>query len=337
MGKKTVRVLLDAVLTVMIVFEMFIQYTGNFLHEVVGFAFFACVAVHLALSAKWMKGAARATKAGRLSGRNAALAVVGCLLAVDMAVLGISSVAISQIVSSTGFVWTLGSYAAWATVHSVSSYALCAIVVVHLAMHWAFLAHALRVPYDPSRRRAIGTGVHAVAALGAVTLGVMAVREAMPQTVAQAVVGDTADAGAAEKGDVFGNVSDIAQDSSADAADGTSSSSAGSASSSSTGSASSTDSTTGKKHFKKHGKGAKSTQDSSQSVPDSGSTSDSSSQGQSDGDSWAPVPEEQYAEEDAYVSEPDDSSSVSGFCTLCRKQCPLSAPQCDRPYEAGLL
>ena len=45
MKKKTVRVIFDVLLTIMLVFEMFIQYTGNFLHEVVGFAFFATMMV----------------------------------------------------------------------------------------------------------------------------------------------------------------------------------------------------------------------------------------------------------------------------------------------------
>ena len=186
MSKKTIRLALDIVLTAMIVFEMFIQYTGDFLHEVVGFALFASVAVHLALSVKWMKGTARAASTGRLSGRNAALAVMGCLLAIDLIALIVSSVAISQIIASTGFTWTLGTYAMWATVHSVTSYLLCALVIVHLAMHWVFLAHALRVPYNPERRRAIGMGVNAIATVGAVALGVMAAREALPRTLAQA-------------------------------------------------------------------------------------------------------------------------------------------------------
>ena len=31
------------------------------------------------------------------------------------------------------------------------------------------------------------------------------------------------------------------------------------------------------------------------------------------------------------------ASTATGICTLCRKQCPLSAPKCDKPYAAGLL
>lgn len=182
---KAMRVALDVALTVMIVFEMLIQFTGEFLHEVVGFAFFATVVVHIALSAAWMKKTARNAKAGKLTARRTALAVIGCLLAVAVIVLGVSSVAISGILSSAGFVWPLGSYALWVNVHTVSSYALCGLVVIHLAMHWAFLASAFKVPYNPARRRAISTGVNAVAALGVVALGVTVAGKMAPQ-VAQA-------------------------------------------------------------------------------------------------------------------------------------------------------
>ncbi|MBQ3302302.1 MAG: DUF4405 domain-containing protein, partial [Eggerthellaceae bacterium] len=178
---KTTRIVLDVALTLMLVFEMFIQYTGAFLHEVIGFALFATIAAHMALSAKWVKGTVQATQKGKLGGRHAALAVVGCLLAVTTVALGLSSVAISSILYSAGFVWPIGTYAAWATVHAFSAYALCALVVVHLAMHWAFLASAFKVPYDPSRRRAISTGVNVLAGLGVVALGIAAAGTMTPQ------------------------------------------------------------------------------------------------------------------------------------------------------------
>ena len=195
-GKKAIRVVLDTALTLMLVFEMFIQFTGEFLHEVVGFAFFATVVLHLALSAAWVKKTARNAKEGKMTARRTALAVVGSLLAVTMIILGVSSVAISGILSSAGFVWLIGTYAMWATVHAFSSYALCALVVVHLAMHWVFLASAFKVPYNPSRRRAIATGVNTVAALGVLALGSTAVGKIAPQA-ASAASTDQATAGAA--------------------------------------------------------------------------------------------------------------------------------------------
>ena len=51
-GKKVLRVALDVTLSAMIVAEMFMQFTGVFLHEAIGFAFFVTVMTHLALSAK---------------------------------------------------------------------------------------------------------------------------------------------------------------------------------------------------------------------------------------------------------------------------------------------
>ena len=47
---------------------------------------------------------------------------------------------------------------------------------------------------------------------------------------------------------------------------------------------------------------------------------------------------EQYSEENSWYEEETASDSyAAGICTLCRKNCSLSAPQCDKPYEFGLL
>ena len=283
-GSKVLRVALDVALTVMIVFEMLIQFTGEFLHEVVGFAFFATIVVHIALSATWVKKTARNAKAGKLTARRTALAVVGSLLAATTVALGVSSVAISGILASAGFVWTLGSYSFWAAVHTFSAYALCALVVVHLAMHWAFLASAFKVPYNPSRRRAIATGVNAAAALGVVAVGVTLADKMKPQAL--------------------GTTSDLAETESNTATDASSS-----ALPSSEGS--------GKHHRRGSGNAA------------SGTTSSGSARTFTDSGS------ESAAEPNSNSG--NSGSTVSGICTLCRKQCPLSAPKCNKPYEAGLL
>ena len=293
-GKKVTRVVLDVALTAMIVAEMFIQYTGTFLHEVIGFAFFATVVVHLALSAKWIKTTAKNASKGKMTARRTALAVMGILLTVCMVVLGVSSVAISGILADAGLVWTLGSYATWKTVHAVSSYALCALVVVHLGMHWAFLASAFHVPYDPSRRRAISTGVHATAALGALALGAMAVGQALPRTTG------TSTATQANTTAFAGTVGDAPAASS------------GSSNASSSGSSSSASGKGSKKNDRSQGSAASGT-------GSTGSAADGSSSSPSTGSSG------------------DSSSTATGICTLCRKQCPLSAPKCNKPYAAGLL
>lgn len=327
MGRKTIRVIFDVLLTIMIVFEMFIQYTGNFLHEVIGFAFFATVVAHLILSAKWMKSVARSAKKGRLSMRNGMLAAMGILLAGTMLVLGVSSVAISNILSSAGMVWTIGSYSTWATVHAASSYLLCALVVMHLAMHWAFLASAFKVEYNPARRRAINAGVHAIAGVGAIALGITAIREVSPQTTATIALADDSDRRA------FENPSDIVEES-------TSSPESAAAESANT---ANTDGK-GNRHHSKGGKRRAEQIDNTSSSETADTSDEPNSYGIPNGQENVNSYEDQNAlDKNTYdYSEPEEFeqpniSTASGTCPLCHKNCPLSAPQCNKPYEAGLI
>ena len=39
----------------------------------------------------------------------------------------------------------------WVAIHTVGSYGLCALVVIHLLLHWSSIAAAVRIPYDPAR------------------------------------------------------------------------------------------------------------------------------------------------------------------------------------------
>ncbi len=326
-GKKITRVVLDVALTAMIIAEMFIQFTGVFLHEVIGFAFFATVVTHLALSAKWIKNTASSAKDGKMTGRRTALAVMGVLLAINMVVLGASSVAISTILASAGFTWALGSYAVWSAIHSVSSYTLCALVTVHLGMHWAFLASAFRVPYDPSRRRAINTGVHAAAAVGALALGVMAVNQVSPLTASGNGNGNGNGYGAgngtgsgtgaqSRNGNAFNSVNDVQE-------------SNGSSSAESSASGKHKGKTKGMSSGKADAAGSSTSPDASaqESTPQA-----DSSAGQGSAETYGAPDQGGYGE-----SNDGSSSSASGICTLCRKQCPLSAPQCNKPYAAGLI
>ena len=140
--KKTTRIAFDAVLSIMLIFEMFIQYTGDFLHEVVGFAFFATIVAHLLFSRTWMSSTVKAARTGKLPTRRRFKAIIGIALGVCMLLLGVSSIAISQILASFGFSMA-GSYLVWKALHTFASYALCILVVVHLTSHWASLASSL--------------------------------------------------------------------------------------------------------------------------------------------------------------------------------------------------
>ncbi|MBQ9041825.1 MAG: DUF4405 domain-containing protein [Eggerthellaceae bacterium] len=242
MNKLRTRLAFDAVLTALLAFEMFYEVTGDTLHEIVGVAFFATIVAHLVLSRKWIGATAKAVSNGkRMKPMATARMVLGILLAISMVVLMASSVAISNLLAGAGVDLAGAAYGTWALVHTVSSYALCCLVVAHLGIHWASIASAFKIPYNPERRAAIGTGVTALGALGVAAIGLAGYKTvAIP---ASAAVTDTA------------------------------------------------------------------TTENSKSESRSKSKSKSNS----------------------------SSGTVTGTCTLCRKNCPLSAPKCDKPYEAGLL
>jgi len=331
-GKKAVRVVLDVLLTVLIVVEMFIQYTGVLLHEVIGFAFFATVIVHLALSAKWIKSTAGNAREGKLTKRRTALAVIGMLLAVTVVILAVSSVAISNLLVQAGFTWTIGSYALWATVHAVSAYALCALVVVHLGMHWVFLASAFRIPYDPSRRRAIGTSMHAVAAVGAVALGVMAASKAVPYAGTAQAIGEqgSANSGASGSDAEAGGTAQGGSTGTGGTAQDGSTGTGGNAQGGSTGNEMSQDS--GRKKRKSDRSNGSESGNNQQSTPSQGSGTQQNAPSQGSGTQES-TPSQGSGSSDSAGG----SSGVTGICTLCRKQCPLSAPKCNKPYQEGLL
>ena len=166
------RLYLDIFMSALLAFEMFFELTGDTLHEIVGLVFFLTILAHLALSAKWAKSMSRAIGKGTMTKKATSHVVLAILLLVSVAPLAVSSAAISHIIAGTGADLTMAiPYATWVTVHNIAAYTTCVLTVVHLAMHWQSFAKAFSVPYNPQRRRAIGTAVGATAALGAIALG----------------------------------------------------------------------------------------------------------------------------------------------------------------------
>ena len=167
------RIIFDLLLTALLLFECLHQITGNVLHEVVGAAFFVCILVHIGFASRWIKSAAGALGRGEMSKRQMKLGVVASLLAIDLIVLIFSSVIISQLLWDAGFDFTgLNPGNIWYPIHTVAAYGLCILVLGHLSMHWKTVADTLRVPYDPSRREAIASGVNAVVLIGGIALGI---------------------------------------------------------------------------------------------------------------------------------------------------------------------
>ena len=347
--RQKTKIALDVVLTLLIVFEMFIQYTGNFLHEVMGFVFFATIVVHLVFASTWMKSTAQAIGKGKLSGRRRANLVLDIALAVVMVVLVVSSLAISDILYQAGFVMP-GIYEVWSVLHTMSSYMLCVLVVGHLALHWVFMASAFKVPYNPARRQAIGSGVQVAAALGMLALGVNGGRalllEDMPEANGQeAINSEGAGSGSANSSSTSTNQapssapnqipSETIQDTPYAAPQ------------------TQEQGTYTAKHQKGKGHKRQSMEaDSAEgAVPesDAGSSHNSNAAPEAATPEAAapdtPAPEESVNTQDTWEepqenwdtgTETEDSWST-GVCTLCRKNCSFSNLRCDRPYAEGLL
>lgn len=343
--KKATRMAIDVALSIMIVFEMLIQFTGDFLHEVVGFAFFATVVLHIALSYSWVKKTAHKASKGTLKARQASLAVVSSLLGICMLVLGVSSIAISGILESAGFIWPFGEYDPWVVIHTISSYALCALVVVHLAMHWVFFASALRVPYDASRRRAIGMGVNTVAALGVAALGATALRatnlqieqaEQSRQNEGNAVSFENTDTAAGLEGTGTSSSADAASAESVQSVPGVEAPQNQRRSrknrrddAATRGNAETHSTNTGGQGSLSDGTGSVGTQDNA--AGQSGSTEGSASS-EIDAANGAGSGDNAAAQEST-----GSGYSSSSVCTLCRKRCTFDNLRCDKPYREGLL
>jgi hypothetical protein len=171
------RFVLDIALTVMLVFEMLISLTGVIAHEIVGFLMFACLIAHLALSRGFFRSIGKVRSAGKhLRAKQRAQLIVAIALFTDLLALFVSSLAISTLLSQADLDLSfLNPGNVMLQVHSVTAYLLCALAVVHLALHWNLVASTAKIPYDPARRKSIEIGVGAVAGVAALALSVQGV------------------------------------------------------------------------------------------------------------------------------------------------------------------
>ena len=306
MKNRNAKMALDALLTVLLVAAMLVQLTGVIAHEVIGVVFLVLIVAHIVNSFSWMRGTAQMVESAEAKKGQLSLFVVAVLLGIDCAVLAVSSVPISRLLYQVGLAPKVMS-SMWLNVHKVSSYALCILAVVHLAMHWASILKHLNIPFDPGKRAAIGRGVTIAAGVGSVALGVVGFNSLELFTSADAVeAGAESPASATSKGSAGSGAGTTAGSASATSSDSTGSS--GSAASSSTGSASAP--------------GAASSASGANASGSAGSSGTSASDS---------------AASDADESEPSNEDLANTPCPLCKKHCPLSDPQCDKPYLAGLI
>lgn len=287
MKGRSARTALDGALTILLIASMLAQLTGVVAHEIIGVVFLLVVVAHIVNSFWWMKTVAQLVENAQVKGGQLALFVVAVLLGVAVAVLAVSSVPISRLLYQVGLAPKVMS-SMWLAVHKASAFLLCILAVVHLAMHWASILKHLNVPFDPSKRKAIGLGVKAISCAGIVALGVVGFNSL------ELFTGSSEDANG--EGSREGSMSQPASGSQASSA------------------------------RTPQGEGPTSTSDASE-----GQASASSSSASADA---------QPAKVQADAGDGEAGSSegdAEALCPLCRKHCPLSDPQCDKPYLAGLI
>ena len=287
MKGRSARMALDGALTILLIASMLAQLTGVIAHEIIGVVFLLAVVAHIVNSFWWMKTVARLVENAQVKGGKLALFVVAVLLGVAVAVLAVSSVPISRLLYQVGLAPKVMS-SMWLAIHKVSAFLLCILAVVHLAMHWASILKHLNVPFDPSKRKAIGLGVKAVSCVGIVALGVVGFNSL------------ELFAGSGEDADGEGSRE-------------------GSTSQPASGSQASSASTS-------QGEGSPSASGASEGQASASSSSASA-------DAQPSKVQADAGDGEAGSSEGD----AEALCPLCHKHCPLSNPQCDKPYLAGLI
>ena len=287
MKGRSARMALDGALTILLIASMLAQLTGVIAHEIIGVVFLLAVVAHIVNSFWWMKTVARLVENAQVKGGQLALFVVAVLLGVAVAVLAVSSVPISRLLYQVGLAPKVMS-SMWLAVHKVSAFLLCILAVVHLAMHWASILKHLNIPFDPSKRKAIGLGVKAISCASIVALGVVGFNS----LELFAGLGENADGEGSREG------------STSQPASGSQATSAGAS----------------------QGEGSPSTSDTPEGRPSASSSSASA-------DAQPAKVQADAGDGEAGSSEGD----AEALCPLCHKHCPLSDPQCDKPYLAGLI
>ncbi|WP_296062755.1 DUF4405 domain-containing protein [uncultured Ellagibacter sp.] len=287
MKGRSARMALDGALTILLIASMLAQLTGVIAHEIIGVVFLIAVVAHIVNSFWWMKTVARLVENAQVKGGQLALFVVAVLLGVTVALLAVSSVPISRLLYQVGLAPKVMS-SMWLAVHKVSAFLLCILAVVHLAMHWVSILKHLNIPFDPSKRKAIGLGVKAISCAGIVALGVVGFNS----LELFAGLGENADGEGSREG------------STSQPASGSQASSASTP----------------------QGEGSPSTSGASEGLASASSSSASA-------DAQPAKVQADAGDGEAGSSEGD----AEALCPLCRKHCPLSDPQCDKPYLAGLI
>lgn len=124
--------------------------TGIGLHEWLGLGALLLLVVHTALHAGWVAETVRFARENPSAMRIGNL-VVDTLAFVALAVCVVSGVMVSGDVLRA-FGWYAQGYYFWDPLHAASAKVLLALLLVHVVVHWRWVAQALRRNAGPRKR-----------------------------------------------------------------------------------------------------------------------------------------------------------------------------------------
>jgi cytochrome b len=164
-GTTKIKLLLDVAISLAVLASLSPAMTGPAIHEWLGMAVAVPLVVHLLLNWKWIAATTRRFF-GALPGQVRINYVLNAALFITMTATIFSGMMMSEVaLRSLGL--SLGHSPSMRMVHSLSTTALVWVVGLHLAMHWNWVACAVRrYVIDPLRGRSGAD--RATAALSAV-------------------------------------------------------------------------------------------------------------------------------------------------------------------------
>ena len=174
--KQKVKIAVDALMTVLLLFLMGYQFWGDTAHEWAGAAMFALFLAHHALNAGWYRGLLR----GRYTAARVLGTVINLALLAAMLGLMVSGVMLSNHVFA--FLGLSGGLGFARLLHMAAAYWGFVLMALHLGLHWGmFLGMARRALGwgAPTVRRRVGFNLLG-AAIAVYGLTVF-VRRALPQ------------------------------------------------------------------------------------------------------------------------------------------------------------
>ncbi|RDU22264.1 DUF4405 domain-containing protein [Anaerosacchariphilus polymeriproducens] len=166
---KVLKIAIDIVMTVLMIFLMGYSATGNFVHEVLGITIFVLFVFHCILNYKWFKQLPAQLKRISFFSVQMVWIIVNLLLVIDIIALMISSLFMSREILN--FI-QITDKAPWIFMHKITAYTAFILISIHLGLHWNMIMQMGRKVFAVKDKNKIRTMLLRVIALLMAVLGV---------------------------------------------------------------------------------------------------------------------------------------------------------------------